>query len=166
VRASAQEGSGFWDNPGAYLPSLPQGLVDYSAGLGDALLLGTGDSIRGMLNISGGVDTSSSEYFAGEITSFAAGGARLLYAGGAKLVSYGGSRIGGVRGAEFAVNARNSLKVVFRGGFFPNYRRYPASQVINRYGVEGATSAAGRTNNALNTTGGVLVGGSVVNQLD
>ena len=148
------------------MPSFPQGVVDFSAGLGDALLLGFGDDLRGALNVDGGVNRESGEYLAGEVTSFAAGGARLLYAGGAKTVSLIGNSIGGVKGAEFAINARNGLKVFFRGGLFSSFRNYPASQIINKYGIEGAISAAGRTNNALNATGAVLVGGSTANQLD
>ena len=35
--AAAQEESGFWDDPGAHLPSLPQGVVDAAAGFGDGV---------------------------------------------------------------------------------------------------------------------------------
>jgi RHS repeat-associated protein len=56
---------GLWD-----WPSLPQGFVDASAGLGDAALgvfFLDGQKIRNALNISGGVNQCSSDYRAGQI---------------------------------------------------------------------------------------------------
>jgi RHS repeat-associated protein len=57
---------GLWD-----WPSLPQGFVDYSAGLGDALLLEQGAALRNALGI-GGVDTCAPEFTAGQITGILA----------------------------------------------------------------------------------------------
>ena len=51
-----------------HLPSLPQGVVDFSAGLGDGILLGYGDELRGILGIDGGIDPTSTEYGAGYVT--------------------------------------------------------------------------------------------------
>jgi hypothetical protein len=48
------------------LPSLPQGFVDASAGVGDAalgLFFLNGQSIRNALDINGGVSTCSASYF-------------------------------------------------------------------------------------------------------
>lgn len=74
--------------------------VNFSAGLGDVLLLGFGDEIRAWLDI-GSVDIGSSAYGAGEVT----GSVALLATGVA-----GGIRAAGARGAgmEFshAVPAR------------------------------------------------------------
>lgn len=63
-----------------------QDMVNYSAGLGDGLLLGTGPYIRNALSI-GSVNTCSCAYQAGGWTSFAGGTGRLAYAGLAKAGS-------------------------------------------------------------------------------
>ena len=48
-------------------PSLPQSVVNTSAGIGDALLLDQGARLRRLLNINGGVDTCSASYKGGQI---------------------------------------------------------------------------------------------------
>lgn len=63
--------------------------VNFSAGVGDVLLLGFGDELRGWLDI-GSVDMASSAYGAGEVT----GSVTLLATGVA-----GGIRVAGARGA-------------------------------------------------------------------
>jgi hypothetical protein len=58
-------------------PSLPQGVVDFSAGLGDGILATMsfgfvdGQSIRDRLGIDGGVDSGTGEYVGGRITGTA-----------------------------------------------------------------------------------------------
>jgi hypothetical protein len=52
-------------------PSLPQGFVDFMAGLGDGILLGRGDELRDWLGVDGGVDPLSTEYGIGYTTGFA-----------------------------------------------------------------------------------------------
>jgi hypothetical protein len=54
------------------------------------LLFGTGDTLRNLANVSGGIDESSDAYSYGSYTSIAAGGAgtfRAIYAAGFKLAS-------------------------------------------------------------------------------
>lgn len=67
---------GLWD-----WPSLPQSVVNTSAGIGDALLLGFGAQLRNALNINGGVDSCSASYkggmAAGIIGSFVDGEGEL-----------------------------------------------------------------------------------------
>ena len=58
---------GFFD-----CPSLPQGVVNASAGIGDALLLNQGARLRQLLNINGGVDTCSSSYNGGQLAGVVA----------------------------------------------------------------------------------------------
>jgi RHS repeat-associated protein len=58
---------GFFD-----CPSLPQGVVNASAGIGDALLLNQGARLRQLLNINGGVDTCSSSYKGGQLAGIVA----------------------------------------------------------------------------------------------
>lgn len=132
-------------------PSLPQGFVDFAAGLGDGLLLGFGDELRGALNIDGGVNRDSGAYFAGEVTSYTAGGARIAYAGAAKV----GARLAPSGAAASAF--RNRLKVAFRFGLFRNFRTgtYVApSDALLR-------AQAGQTNRYLNAYGaGIVVGGA------
>jgi hypothetical protein len=73
---------GFFD-----CPSLPQGVVNASAGIGDAalsLLFLNGQSIRNALNINGGVDTCSQGYkganLAGIAIGFASGEGEIQFA--------------------------------------------------------------------------------------
>jgi hypothetical protein len=60
------------------MPTLPQWAVDYSAGLGDELLVGQGQWLRNLAGVDSGVNRCSSSYSAGKWTGFAA----LLAAGG------------------------------------------------------------------------------------
>ena len=48
--------------PSIDLPSLPDGLVNFSAGLGDALLFGLGNPARDLLGINGSVDRGTGAY--------------------------------------------------------------------------------------------------------
>ncbi|MGB8599501.1 MAG: RHS repeat-associated core domain-containing protein, partial [Burkholderiales bacterium] len=140
---------GLWDVTD--IPQLPPSAVDFSAGLGDALLLGTGSYFRDQLDI-GGVDECSDAYQYGSITSIAAGGARIAYAGLAK----GGSLIAAT-GAE-ASSFRSSLKTVFRGGFGRNWR---PSDWVGKTDAE-LRRSAGKTSFKINAYGaGVAAGGAI-----
>ncbi len=122
---------------------LPQGFVDFSAGLGDALLLGQGQRLRDLTGVDGGVDKCSNAYDYGSYAALAAGGGRLAYAGLAK----GGSLLAS-SGAQ-ASGFRQGLKTFFRGGFGRNWR--PPN-------LRGKTDAqlrasAGKTNFGINAYG-------------
>jgi hypothetical protein len=133
-------------------PSLPQGVVDFSAGLGDALLLSFGDELRDVTGVSGFVDECATAYGAGAITSFAFGGARVAYAALAK----GGSMLAssGVAASAFRTNLRN----VFRLGIGTSWRQ----PNLAKYGTDEALrAAAGRTNPVINAYGaGVAAAGA------
>ena len=134
------------------LPSLPQGMVDFSAGLGDALLLGTGGYLRDLTGVDGGVDTCSDAYGYGSYAALAAGGARLAYAGLAK----GGSLLA-ASGAE-ASAFRSGLKTFFRGGIGRNWR---PPNLAGKTDAE-LRASAGKTNFGVNAYGaGVATAGGV-----
>jgi RHS repeat-associated protein len=87
------------DNPLGYvdpyglfeLPLLPQGVVDISAGIGDALSLGLTDLIRDAMEINDVVDKCSSAYMGGKYAGYALGTSGLALRGAAAL---GRTRIG------------------------------------------------------------------------
>lgn len=127
-------------------------VVDFSAGLGDALLLGTGPYLRQALGIEG-VNRCSSAYAAGAVASLAAGTARIGYAVAAKGISV-------MAATPAAASAgRETLKQAFRLGMGGGYRSVDAS----RYATgEALRAAAGRTNRMVNSYGaGVAAAGAV-----
>ena len=75
-----------FDNFGRHLPSLPQGLVDFSAGFGDSLSFNLTKHFRDLVGIHG-VDTDSTIYFYGNTSGTAFG---LFNAGRAGLQVYRG----------------------------------------------------------------------------
>ena len=103
-------------DPNFDLPSLPDGLVDFSAGLGDALLLGAGDPMRNLLGIDGGVDVGSDAYSAGAWTSLGVGASRLSYAAIAK--GYSIIAPSGAAASAF----RTQIKSAFSLGMTKNWR--------------------------------------------
>jgi RHS repeat-associated protein len=125
--------------------------TNFSAGLGDALLLGFGDELREVLGIPG-VEECSGWYRAGAWTSFAAGAARLTYAAAAKGIAWTASS--GVAASA----GREALKRIFRLGLgrgwrAPNLARYTSDAALR--------AAAGRTNPFLNLYGaGVAAAGA------
>ncbi|MBI3714307.1 MAG: hypothetical protein HY253_15285 [Burkholderiales bacterium] len=134
------------------LPTLPQGFVNFSAGFGDALLLGQGGALRELAGIEGAVDECSDNYTAGAVTSMAVGGARLAYAGLAKAGS-----ILAASGAE-ASAFRASLKTFFRGGFGSGWRLPNLAGKTD----EMLRISAGKTNSSINAYGaGVAIAGAV-----
>jgi hypothetical protein len=131
-------------------------LSNYSAGIGDALLLGFGDELRGLtadtLGLSDVVDPCSGSYKAGGWTSFAFGFSRLGYAALAK----GGSIMASSGAAASAF--RGSLKNAFRLGFGKGFR----NPNLAKYNSDAALrAAAGRTNPLINAYGaGVSAAGA------
>jgi RHS repeat-associated protein len=127
----------------ADMPTLPQEVVDFGAGLGDAMLLGTGGYFRDLTGMDGGVNVCSDAYDYGAYASLAAGGGRLAYAGLAKAGS-----ILAASGAQ-ASAFRAGLKTAFRGGVGGGWR--PPN-------LAGKTDAqlrasAGKTNFGMNAYG-------------
>jgi RHS repeat-associated protein len=123
--------------PSIDLPSLPQGLVDFSAGLGDALLLGLGNPARDLLGINASVNTTSGEYQAGSWTSFALGLGRLGYAAIAK---------------GYSVFAQSGAAA----SAFRSSMRLPGAPVrdLTQYATDAELrAAAGRTNPYVNASG-------------
>ena len=131
-------GSSILDHlPSVDLPSLPDGLVDFSAGLGDALLLGLGNPARDLLGVNGSVDTGSGAYSAGGWTSFGFGVGRLGYAAVAR-----GYSIFAESGAAASA--------------FRSSMRMPGAPVrdLTQYATDDALrAAAGRTNPYVNAAG-------------
>jgi hypothetical protein len=84
--SDGQKERGFWDNPGAHLPSAPQGLVDFVAGFGDSLSFNITKHIREGVGINS-VDTNSDDYGHGNTTGAVFG---LANAGRAGLQVYKG----------------------------------------------------------------------------
>jgi RHS repeat-associated protein len=122
---------------------LNQQVVNFSAGLGDALLLGSGPYIREGLGIDV-VDQCSAAYDSGSWASFALGAARVGYAGLAK----GGAALAssGVQASAF----RDALKSTMRLGVGSGWRQ----PNLAKYGTDAALrAAAGRTNSTVNTWG-------------
>ncbi|NJL29736.1 MAG: RHS repeat-associated core domain-containing protein [Thermoanaerobaculia bacterium] len=164
------------ENPYAYVLNDPINLIDptgldwittaatISAGIGDALLFGFGDELRGLtddlfgLTASGLVDICSNAYrttaLATSAASLAFGIGRFAYAGAAKGISlyYGGRNT--AEAAASAVRGRNLLKRIFRLGTFPRYRIYQPDKILRSTGsFEGAIASAGRTNANWNRVG-------------
>ena len=98
---------------------------NFSAGLGDALLLGLGDNLRDALGMEGIVDECSKEYKYGAWSSFAAGITRVGYAAIAKAGSV--LATSGAAASAF----RESLKNVFRLGIGKNWRKFNVPKNIS-----------------------------------
>lgn len=131
--------------PSFDLPSLPDGLVNFSAGLGDALLFGLGNPARDLLGINGSVDRSAGAYEAGSWTSFGFGAGRLGYAVAVKGYSI--------------VASSGAAASAFRASM-----RMPGAPVrdLTQYTTDAALrAAAGRSNPLVNAAGaGVAAAGA------
>ena len=139
---------GLW----AFGDPLPQRVVDFSAGFGDALLLGFGDDLRDLAGVDGGVDQCSGAYQAGSWGSFAFGGARIAYAGVVK--GYSVVAPSGAAASAF----RSRAKTFFRGGAGKNWRPVDVSKYPNDAALR---AAAGRSNTGVNAYGaGVAAAGA------
>lgn len=146
----------FYDPYGLWVPpSLPQGLVDFGAGLGDALLWGFGDDLRQLTNVSGGIDVCSGAYSAGAWTSFGFGGSRLAYAGLAKA----GARLAPTSAAASAF--REKLKRPFRLFLGKNWRPPNLAGKTD----EQLRRSAGKTNPFVNAYGAGVAGAGAAGAL-
>lgn len=134
------------------LPSLPEGFVDFSAGLGDALLFGAGDPMRDFLGIDGGVDPGSGSYRAGAWTSFGVGASRLSYAAAAK--GYSIIAPPGAAASAFRASLRSAAKFgMAKSWRAPNLAKYGTDAELR--------AAAGRTNPYVNAAAaGVTAAGA------
>jgi len=125
---------------------------NYSAGLGDALLLGFGDDFRDILGMDDIVDDCSDEYKYGAWSSFALGFGRIGYATLAKT----GSLLASSGAAASAF--RESLKKPFRLWFGRNWRKYTPPNDIDDAILR---ASAGKTNPLINIYGaGVMSAGA------
>lgn len=107
---------GWFENLIDYPPSLNQGFVNFSAGVGDSLLFGFGDELRTSVGesvygtgISGGINIQSNSYLIGEYSSIFIGGIGLYrgaYIGFFKFASTSKN----LAFVEKASNFRNFLK--------------------------------------------------------
>jgi RHS repeat-associated protein len=125
--------------------------VNFSAGVGDALLFGFGDDLRSALGVEG-VNECAGAYAAGGYASLAAGVGRLGYAAAAKGISIFASS-----GAAASVG-RTQLRNLGRFGMAKNWRP------PNLAGKSDAAlrASAGKTNPFVNVYGaGVTVAGAV-----
>jgi hypothetical protein len=126
---------------------IPSGIVNATAGVGDAASLNITSLIRDAAGINGEVDKCSPAYRAGGWATFALGAGRLAYAGLAK-----GFSLFAASGAE-ASAARSTLRQLFGGGQSlrpPNLTQYPTDAALR--------AAAGRTNPLANAAGAAAAG--------
>lgn len=117
--------------------------TDFSAGLGDALLLGFGDNLRDALGIGDAVDQCSGAYSAGGYASFALGAARLGYAAAAK--GYSALASSGAAASAFRGQIRNAARL----GFGREWRPPNLAGLSD----DALRAKAGRTNPLVNAYG-------------
>lgn len=155
-----------WGDP------LPQGVVDFSAGMGDAVSLGLTDWIRDQMGANGAVNTCSDSYGAGEwagvgvsAATGVAGGIRAAGAKGAgkEFSHWIPNRMGGPRSiwnGNYVPTATHAMSDPYRYRFMPkawkaanpmpNMASQQWTRVPNVYkgaAVGGAYGAAGATQN-------------------
>ncbi len=153
------------DRLAEYLASVDvEGPANFMMGLGDALTFGGSRHLRNYFGLGQFARRESGAYLAGEIASLAFGGGRLAYAGAAKALPFL-IRGGNTMERALAISAaRNELKLLFRGGLFPESRMHAAQTVIETYGTpEAIIAAATRTNSAFNVAGVMGVAGAAYN---
>jgi RHS repeat-associated protein len=128
--------------------SLPQGIVDSTAGMGDAITMGATNAIRNKMGTNDQVNKCSGAYLGGEVAwiglSLALPMGRLGYVvEAARIPKLGLS-------AEEAVAARNALKEYYRGplaGALRNWRSTSYEGLLARGRTESQIiSSAGRSN--------------------
>ena len=100
----------------ADMPTLPQGVVDFSAGMGDVILFGFGQNLRNVLSINGGVNQCSSEYSAGEWAGIAASLATGLN-GGLKAAGVKGAKGSGIEFSHWIPNRMGGPRSIWNGNF-------------------------------------------------
>ena len=144
---------------GYYLPSISPGVASFALGWADSVSFGIGRYLRHEYESNAGdYNECSGAYLAGEVSSFltgVAGTGRLGYAALSADIPY----IEGITG-ESAVAARNSYKLWFRLGTFPNYKMYSYAEMFEKYGTDAAViQAAGRTDMGWNIAGAIAAPG-------
>ncbi len=133
------------------VPNLPQGAVNFSAGFGDALLLGTGSALRDATGAGSFVAPCSGAYQYGGYAALAAGLGRLAYATVAKVGAAAASS--GVAAHAF----RNTLKAWGRVRVAPNWRAVSYAESFAEKGSDAAVQlAAGKTNRFFNAYGALV----------
>ena len=102
------------------LPTLPQEFVDFSAGMGDVILLGQGARLRRMLGIDGGIDRCSKAYGAGE---WAGLGVSLVtgVVGGIKAA---GTKAAGKEFSHWIPDRMGGPRSIWNGNWVTNWRHY------------------------------------------
>ncbi len=99
-------------------PSLPQGVVDFSAGMGDVLLFGQGQRLRDLTGVDGGVNRCSDSYdygewagIAGSVATGVVGGIRAAGARGVgkEFSHWIPNRMGGPR----TILSKNGVRFIF-----------------------------------------------------
>ncbi len=141
-----------WGRCGQYLDTF----TNWSAGLGDVLLLGAGPYIRQVIDVPE-VDRSSTAYTVGSYTSLAFGLARLTYAAAAKGISLLASS------GTVASVGRESLRSIFRLGIGTNWRQPNLTGYISDAALR---AAAGRTNPFVNAYGAGVTAAGAINPQD
>jgi hypothetical protein len=86
--------------------------VNFSAGLGELVLLGSGDEMRGWLDIES-VDTGSSAYGAGQVT----GSVALLATGVAAGIRAAGARRAGMEFSHVVPARMGGPRCIWNGNF-------------------------------------------------
>jgi RHS repeat-associated protein len=99
----------------ADMPLMPQGTIDFSAGMGDVILFGQGQRLRDLFDVDGGVDTCSGEYSAGEWAGVAAGVATGLV-GGLKAA---GAKGAGKEFSHWIPNRMGGPRSMWNGNYVP-----------------------------------------------
>jgi hypothetical protein len=97
----------WWGDP------LPQGMIDFSAGLGDTILFGQGQRLRNFLDIDGGIDKCSGAYSAGEWAGIAASFA-TGFAGGVRAA---GTKGAGREFSHWLPNRLGGPRTIFNGNY-------------------------------------------------
>jgi hypothetical protein len=125
-------------------------VMDFSAGLGDALLIGFGDNLRDLAGVEG-VDRCSTAYKSGAFASLVVGFGRIAYALAAKGIS-----LWAVSGSAASIG-REQLKNLFRFGLAKGWR---APDLASKLTDAALRASAGRTNPFVNAYGfGVFAAG-------
>jgi hypothetical protein len=155
---------GLWD-----WPSLPQSVVNASAGLGDALLLNQGQRLRNLLNINGGVDSCSASYHGGQLAGIIGGfvsgeGEAEIVEGAFSAitdVTAAGARVTNiatdVTAGDAAANLLANGYEVVQQTVGPNGPVTVLSNGVNTYNIYTATSTGASSMQVINAAGQTLV---------
>jgi RHS repeat-associated protein len=104
----------------ADMPTLPQEVVDFSAGLGDELLLGQGRRLRDLIGVDGGVNPCATAYEAGKWTGF--GG--LIATGGIGGLSAAGTKGAGREFSHWIPKRMGGRRSRWNGNYVTPARHY------------------------------------------